>query len=212
MDGVGDVAASNHAVLSREQAASFGLFAPQVQRLKQRGVLREPVPGVLVIHGAPQTWHQDLAIMTTAAHGQGYASHRAAAQLHRLDGFRGCVLEVVALRGRLAHVKGVIRHQVSTPLEPNDVTVVDGIRCTSLASTLVHLPAVVDDRTMERALDDFQRRGFSLGWLEQVATRWQRPGHRGPKLILAEIERRRAVARCAARGSRSSSRSASLRR
>src|SRR5215207_11262041 len=119
MDGVGDVAASNHAVLSREQAASFGLHSQKLRRLKRRGILREPVPGVLVVHGSTPTWRQQLAVATTAARAQAVASHRAAARLHRLDGFPSDVVEVTVPRGALAHVPGLVRHQVATALAEN---------------------------------------------------------------------------------------------
>ena len=60
--GVGGLAASHHAVITRTQAAQFGLTAAAVRSLLSQGVLDEPVPGVLVFTGAPATWHQRLAI------------------------------------------------------------------------------------------------------------------------------------------------------
>jgi hypothetical protein len=195
MDGVGDVAASHHAVLRTTQAADLGLLAPHVDQLKRQAALREPVPGVLVVNGSVPTWRQRLAIVTSAVHGNAVISHRSAAALHQLDGFDDGMIEVTVGRGELAHltlfVPELVRHQVSTELPAGDVHLIDGLRCTSLARTLVDLPAVVDDRRIEQALDDYERKGYSLTWLEQVAHRLRRPGHRGPKLILGEIERRR---------------------
>jgi len=191
MDGAGDVAASHHAVLSRTQAAELNLSAGTVRRLKQRGVLAEPAPGALVVHGAPTTWRQRMAVVIASSGGRALVSHRSAAAMHSLEGFAEGIREVITLRGVRLRVPGVIVHQVSVAVPDEDIIVIDGIPCTTLARTIVDLPQVVDDRTMERALDDFERRGYSLTWLEQVANRLHRPGQRGTKLILAEVRRRR---------------------
>jgi hypothetical protein len=108
-----------------------------------------------------------------------------------VDGFHEGIVEVTSGRGAKVRSKGVIVHQVSVPVPDEDVVVIDGIRCTSLARTLADLPAVVGDRLMERALDHYEGRGYNLSRLEEVATRLYRPGHRGPKLVLAEVRQRR---------------------
>jgi hypothetical protein len=159
--------------------------------MKSRGVIEEPVPGVLAFAPAPHTWHQALYIATLASGSAGVGSHRSAAAMHGVDGVEKSVLEVSVLRGVRLRIPGVIVHQVSVPIPPEDIVEIDGIRCTSFARTLVDLASVVAPRALERAVDDFERRGFSLTWLEQVATRLHRPGQRGTKRILAEVDRRR---------------------
>ncbi len=133
---------------------------------------REPVPGVLVFTGAPATWHQRLAIACAVANHAGVVSFRSAGRLQVVDGldhYGG--LDVTVVRGTQIRLSGVVRHQVLRALPPNDITMIDGLRCTSLARTLVDLAAALEPNELERALDDFERRGFSLNWLEQTATR-----------------------------------------
>lgn len=191
MDGAGDVAASHHAVLTRRQAAESELNPRSIRRLKQLGVLREVGRGTLVVHGAAETFTQQLLIAARAGPPGTVVSFRSAAYLHRIDGFDEAPVEVTVGRGRRVRVADVIVHRVSTPVPAQDVVSINGVPCTSLARTLVDLPHVVGDDVIERALDDFERRGLSLTWLEQTAQRLHRPGQRGTALVLAEVGRRR---------------------
>ncbi len=128
---------------------------------------------------------------TLTANGAGVASHRSAAQLHGIDGFTADVIEVTVPRGRRVRIPGAIVHQGFVP-DAHCLEVV-GIRCTSLARTLIDLAQVATALEMERAIDDFQRRGYSLTWLERLARELHRPGQCGTKVVLAEVARRRAL-------------------
>ena len=189
MGGVGDVAASHHAAFSHSQAVALGLSLPRIRQELERSTLRVGAPNVYVVHGAPNTWQQDLMAATLTANGAGVASHRASAQMHKLDGFAADLIEVTVPRGRRLRMPNAIVHQGFVP--PEHCIVIVGILCTSLARTLVDAPQVVSASEMERALDDYQRRGYSLVWLEQMALQLHRPGQRGTKLVLAEVARRR---------------------
>ena len=191
MGGVGDVAASHHAALSRSQAVASGLSPRQIRIDLERSALRPLAPRVYGIHGAPITWRQQLAAATLTANGAGVVSHRAAAQLHGLDGFAGDVVELIVPRGRRIRVAGAVVHQ--SPLATRHWLEVDGINCTSLARTLIDLRQVVGVAEVQRALADFQRKGFSLTWLEQMATELHRPGQSGTGLIRAEVAARRSA-------------------
>jgi hypothetical protein len=59
---------------------------------------------------------------------------------------------------------------------------------TSLARTLADLGSVVGADQVERALDDARRRGTSLRWLRETATRLHRPGQSGTKTLLVLLE------------------------
>lgn len=195
MDGAGAFAASHHAVLTRREAADLHLPRSALAHLRRDGLLREPSRDVFVASWAPTTWRQRLYIATRAAGGGVTVSHRAAAQLHRIDGFEHGLVEVTVRKGRRLRIDGCITHQTTRSWANDDVVVIDGVRCTSLARTLVDLPTVVDDLLVERALDDFQRRGLSLNWLERTARRLHRPGQRGTRVILDELDRRRHAGR-----------------
>jgi hypothetical protein len=190
MGGVGDVAASHHAAISRSQAVVSGLSALQIRNELVRSTLRPIAPRVYAIHGAPSTWRQSLKAATLTANGAGTASLRAAAQLHSVDGFTENLLEVTVPRGRRVRMDGVVFHQAA--LQPHHWLLVDEIPCTSLARTIVDLRQVVGDEEVIRAIDSFQRMGYSLTWLEQVAIELHRPGQRGSGLVLAQVRERKA--------------------
>jgi hypothetical protein len=175
---VAQLAAAQHGVLSRAQAADIGLTERQLRTLVAHGWLDRPHPGVLRVTAAPSSWLQHLHAATLAASGT-VASHRAAARLHRLDGFlRSTVIEVSVVRPRHPRLDGVTTHRVAR-LEPADVTTVDGIPVTSIARTLSDLGAVVADDDVERAFDDALRRGVSDRWVSETHTRGLRPGPSG---------------------------------
>ena len=109
--------------------------------------------------------------------------------MHTVDGFTDNLLEVTVPRGRRVRMDGVIVHQ--SPLSAQHCFVIEGIPCTSLARTIVDLGQVVDDEQVIRAIDSFQRMGYSLTWLQQVATELHRPGQRGTGLVLREVRERK---------------------
>src|SRR5687768_15522286 len=88
MGAVAELAASQHGAFSRRQAAILGLSSRQVRSLIAAGFLDEPVGGVLRMRGSPPSWRQELMIATLVGRGF-HAGFRAAAHLHRLDGFDG---------------------------------------------------------------------------------------------------------------------------
>jgi len=105
--------------------------------------------------GAPRTWRQRvmLATLTTG----GLASHRTAAALRQLDGFRPGVIEVTTDRWHRRRRTSFTVHESKDVIE-QDCEVVDGIPCTSLVRTLVDLPAVCGVEHAGQALDDACRR------------------------------------------------------
>jgi hypothetical protein len=119
-------------------------------------------------------------------------SHRAAARLHGLDGFRGnCVELSVEVPRRYVHPRGleVIAHHVAS-VPPSDVLEIDGLRTTGLARTLCDLGAVVDDDALWKALISARRRhDVSPMWLRQTALRLHRPGQRGTGALRRALDR-----------------------
>ena len=181
-------ASRRHGVTSRTEAADLGVTPGQVRSAVARGEWRRAQPGALVSTASPTTWFQLLAIAVVST--VGVASHRAAACLHALDGFAipfGAVhlpghmaapIEVTVLRPRRVDRPGWVVHQTHV-LDDQDVTVVNGIRTTTIARTLADLGAVVEDDRVEQALDDALRRGVSPRWIERTLRRLERPGRSG---------------------------------
>ena len=120
----------------------------------------------------------------TLAGGGSHASHRAAACLHRLDGFdEPQPVEVTVSRGRFLSRDDIIVHRWTGP-DLDDYTDVDSIATSGVASTLARLGAVVPSPRVEQALDDALRRGYSLKWIEETAERLHRPGPTGTGVLL----------------------------
>jgi hypothetical protein len=94
-----------------------------------------------------------IATLTTG----GVASHRTAATLHNLDGFRPGIIEVTTDRWQRRRRDSLLVHEAKDLIEP-DLVVVDGIPCTSLVRTLIDLPAVCGIEHAGQALDDACRR------------------------------------------------------
>ena len=173
---VAALAAPQHGAFGRRQAAPLGFSRRMIATRLKSGVLQEPISGVLVFTSAPRTWRQDLMVATLAA-GGAFASHRAAAALHELEGFPEGLLEVTVARDRHYQAAGVKVHRAS--LEPLDQDTVDAIPCTNIARTLCDLGAVVSQDRVEQALDDALRRGASDRWIRETLARVDRPGPSG---------------------------------
>jgi hypothetical protein len=183
---VAELAASQHGVLTRRQAAAFGLDRNHIGRALRDGRVVEPVPRVLCLGGTPATFRQRVTVAVLAGGGT-VASHRAAALLHGFDGVDAAPVEVTVRRGRYPHIDGVVVHR-STPLDERDLTTVDGIRCTNVARTLCDLGAVLRQDDVERCLDGQLRRGASLPWIEATLARVNRPGPSGTLTLRRILE------------------------
>jgi hypothetical protein len=190
MGAVAELAASQHGAFTRRQAATIGLSPRQIRSLVALGLIDEQTPGVLRIRAAPITWHQAMMIATLSGPGF-WAGFRAAAFLHRIDGFRRePPAEVIGPRS-CRRIRGidVVQHWVE-PLDADDLTHVDGIPCTSLARSVVDVCGVVDADLALRAVDDFERRRASLNWLRLTAERIHRPGQAGTATVFHLLDQR----------------------
>jgi hypothetical protein len=187
---VAELAASQHGVFTRTQAADRGVTARQLKTLASTGLFDEPVGGVLRVRAAPSSWHQQMLIATLAPPGF-YASFRAAAFLHRLDGFDTAPTPEIVGARNCRQVAGidVIQHWVE-PLDEDDLVVVDGIPCTGLARTVVDVCGLGDRKLAVRAFDDFERRRGNLNWLRLTAERLHRPGQAGTGVVYELLDRR----------------------
>ena len=188
---VAELAAAQHQAFSRHQAAALNFDRRRVATALRAGWLREPTAGVLLVAGSPASWLQRAMVVTLVGGGHGIVSHRAAARLHGLDGFDRAgmaVVEASVARSFRVDMPGVVLHHV-TPLDPQDITIVDGVRCTTMARTLADLGSVVRDRRLVgRALTDARRRRVRLEVLRATAERLHRPGQRGTGVLLRLLD------------------------
>jgi hypothetical protein len=109
-----------------------------VERAVESGELIRAAPEVFVLPGSPRTWRQRLMVAVLDAGPGACVSHRAAAILHGIAR-RGMpeVVEITAPRTRSERIAGVIVHKPLDLRADRDITVVDGIPCTSVLRTLV---------------------------------------------------------------------------
>lgn len=188
---VSELAAAQHGVVTRSQAADIGIARYGVSALLRRGFWRETTPGVLIVRSVPSTWQQQICAATLALKGGAVASHASAARLHRLDGFLDTSQLVVTVdRGQRLRRAGITVHQVAVPIVARDLIAVGGVRATGLARTIVDLASTDSRMSVERAIDDFERRGASLYWLEETARRLHRPGFSGSNVVLTDLAKR----------------------
>lgn len=177
------LASAQHGVFTRQQADAIGYSKKSLDHLISRGAIDAMDCGVLRFTAVPRSWRSTLmsAVLTG---GGSHASHRSAACLHMLDGFdEPQPIEVTVARGRHPARDSVVLHRWTAP-DMNDFTQIDGIPASTVAATLARLGAVVPSRRVEQALDDAQRRGYSLRWIEQTAERLHRPGPTGTGVLL----------------------------
>jgi hypothetical protein len=175
--------ATQRGLATTRQAERLGLSRAAAARRERGGQLDRPFPTVLRVTAAPRTWEQDVLAALLATTSPVTASHRCAAALHGLDGCPPGIVELSVTSRHRVDLAGVMVHHVDA-LEPLDLVSISGIKCTGLARTLCDLGSVVEPSAVERALDDARRRGVSLRWLEQTATRLHRPGQRGTGVLL----------------------------
>jgi len=113
-------------------------------------------------------------------------SHRAAAALRGMRPDGRAAIDVTTSNGRGGRRHAGITAHVTRMLLPRDITIVDGIPCTSVARTLLDLAEVVDRRGLERAIDRAEvLRVLDMHGLSDVLDRAN--GRRGAKLLRAVL-------------------------
>jgi very-short-patch-repair endonuclease len=183
------LAAGQHGLVTRAQAAALGLTKAALQWRCDAGSLRALQAGVYVVGGAPDTWHQRMLGACLAAGGLAVASHRSAARLWGLLGEEE-IVELTVCRPKSPRPAGVMWHR-SRDLVPAHSTVRNGVPVTNPMRTLVDLGAVVKSWVVEDALD----RGLSARLFPLSAVEWMlhdvaRPGRRGCGVLRKVLDER----------------------
>jgi hypothetical protein len=182
---VGDLATRQYGVVAQRQLLDLGLGRGAIARRARGGRLRRVHPGVYAVgHGALRPEGHAMAAVLACGPGA-VLSHRSAAQLWGLRPHRGTHAEVSVPRAAARQLPGIRVHRRAR-LRPGEVTVVDGVPCTSLALTLLDLAAVIDRRGVERACDQAEvLELFDLRAVRDVLGR--RAGQRGAGVLRAVL-------------------------
>jgi hypothetical protein len=179
---------SHHATITWHRAHELGISRPEITSWTDAGRLVHPAPGVYAVAGAPATWRQRVSI--AAGSSAGWASHRAAAALWRLDGFPPRQVEVLVPYGLGRKRSDWIVHE-SRAIRGVDLDEVDGIPCTSVVRTVLDLAAVAHPFLVAQALDHASRRWpGTLDAVDRRHAELARRGRRGTRLMRALLDKR----------------------
>ena len=139
-----------HGLVTRAQALADGMTKRQVDhRLATERWVRE-ARGVYR-HAAVSPTPLSRLLAACMAH-DGLASHRSAAAVHGIDGYRLGPIELTVPRGRLPSMAGVVLHQ-SSQLSLAKPVERQGVPCTGLARTMLDLASVVTRKQLIAAID-----------------------------------------------------------
>lgn len=178
------IAAQQHGVFTLAQVHAAG-FTPSAVQHRLRTERWELVRGgVYRVPGSVRTWEQRLMAAVLAAGEGAVASHCSAAALLGIPGFaRRGRPEVTVPRGKRHRDASITVHECNA-LPQSHITVVDGIRCTRVARTLVDLAGVVPSARIERTIDTCLSAGnVSLVLLASTVADVGRPGRHGIALL-----------------------------
>lgn len=193
---------AHHGVISLDAARQIEVGPAHLDTFVRSGRLRRVAPEVYAIAGQPRMWQQHVAI--AAASTAGWASHRTAAALWQLDGFdqaAGGPIEVLTPKGRRVERRGRWVVHETRRFRAVDLDEVDGIPCTTVARTILDLPAVAHLTTVGQALDSACRRW--PGILTTIVQRFVEVGGRGrpgSRLLRVMLEERVGAGRFAQSG------------
>jgi hypothetical protein len=183
-----DHARAHHATIGWHDAELLGIAPATLDGWCRQGRLTRAAPGAYTVAGSPPTWHQAAAVAATST--RGWASHRTAAALWGLDGFPPRGIEVVTPYARRRARQAWAVHE-SRRLAGVDLAIVDGVPCTSVARTVLDLPAVAHAHLVGQALDHACRRW--PGMLECIVARFHElagRGRRGTRLMRSMLDER----------------------
>jgi hypothetical protein len=168
------LAATQHGVITRAQAATFGITDRMIhRRLTDHRWVRVHA-GVYRLAAAPRTFRQRAAAASLWS--DGLVSHCSGGRLWALEGVEGGQMHVTVGRVRSIADPRVVVHR-SVDLLPADRHRVQGIAVTSPLRTIIDLAATLDATALEIAAEDALRRGlFTPG---QLAWRFDGRGGRG---------------------------------
>jgi very-short-patch-repair endonuclease len=167
---VRELAASQHGVVSWSQLLELGHTRTAISVRVRAGWLVRIHRGVYAV-GHDLLTAEGRFMAAVLACGQGTAlSHGSAAALWQLRRLRGLRVDVtVPSGGGGRRHKLVIVHRSS--LDPEDVTIKDGILVTTPARTVLDLADISSERELERTIDEAAYLGLDLAHLKPLSGR-----------------------------------------
>lgn len=151
------IAASQHGLITLEQALDAGLGVGQIRHKTRSGEWVVVRPRVYAVAGTPPTWAQAMAAATLSLQSRAWLSHDTAGVLWGFGGSQPEGIHVLVDADRRVRLAGVRSHR-SRALFSADLTSHLRIPVTSPERTLVDLSAAMPPQALGRLLDDGPRR------------------------------------------------------
>jgi very-short-patch-repair endonuclease/predicted transcriptional regulator of viral defense system len=192
---IATLADRQHGVVSVAQLRKLGLEGRAVRQRSARGGLHRVHRGVYAVGRRGLTANGVFMAAVLACGPDATLSHRSAACHRGLRPDNRATVDVSVPRPS-GRSRETIKLHLTGTLAPQDVTVCDGIPCTSVARTLVDLGDVAPPRAVERAVERAEAaRAFDAKAVDEVLTRvGPRRGAGVLRRVLGDLEDNGAVA------------------
>ena len=183
-----DLMAKQHGLVSRAQALAEGMKQHQVSNRVRTGRWVRAARAVYRHAAVPPTPLSRL-LAPCLAH-DAVASHRSAAALHGIDGYRLDRVELVAAEGTVKRIPSARLHHSAQMHMARPVTR-NGVPCTEVGRTVLDLAGVVTRERLERTIDAVLRDGLlRLSDLWRVLASHASPGRNGCAALRVALEAR----------------------
>lgn len=186
---VAGLALRQHGVVSGWQLAELGLSANAARKRVASGRLHRLHRGVFAVGHALLTQRGRFMAAVLACGPEAWASHYCSGVLLELGLGVRRLIDVTTRGAHGRTLRGIRAHRSAT-LTEDDVHVIDGIPCTTLARTLLDIAEDGTRREVERALDRAELACIlDMRAIDDVLSRAN--GRRGAKLLCAVLEEHR---------------------
>jgi predicted transcriptional regulator of viral defense system len=177
-------AEAQHGVFTVDQARAAGIDRHRELRLVTSGRWESLGRGLLRVVGSPPTWRQQLWLGVLEAPAESGVSHWSAQQLVGLPGDRRLDEVHVLTPHDLDHrARHSTLHQTRS-LPPEDLTVVEGIPCTTIARTIFDLARTESPKWIGILLDaGLHQRGMSVEDMVDTTLRLAKRGRGGTRTM-----------------------------
>ena len=178
-------------VVTRRQLLGRGLPAHRLDRLVQSRRLVVIRRGLYQIGPVPAPRGLEMAALL-AGGPRSRISHGTAAALHGLrDASCARAVEITTSRRTRCTIPGVITHRIGE-LRDDEVLVLDGLRVTTPARTLLDIAGELSSRDVEQAIASAMRRGLAIrAEMRAMVTRHRT--HRGAVMLRRLLEEERGL-------------------
>lgn len=183
-----DLAATQHGLITYQQALEVGLSPAAVRTRAETDRWSRVGRGVYRIGGAPLTWQQRAMAAQLGGPSGASTSHLTAAALAGFDLAPPPLPHLTVERGRSRRWPGAVLHTARLPV--TDVTVLQGVRATTVARTLIDCAALLGPNRLQRLVDEAIYKG--LVQPDQIGDAWdlarRRPGRAGEVRLRGALE------------------------